>query len=167
MLDHGHRRIALIGPLKNDESIGRLRQEGYCKALADSGIEVDQDLICYMKEELYTYTMENGYAMTKELLESGTDFTAVYAMSDRMAVGVCKAIFDSGKRIPEDYSVVGFDGLDLSQFYNPTITTLRQPLEEMAEATIHMLFDVMRKKSGNRHVVFEGELIEGQSVRKI
>lgn len=167
LIRQGHRRIALIGPLKDDESIGCLRMEGYLKALQDHGIEADPALICYMKEEFGTYTMENGYVMTKELLASGADFTAAFAMSDSMAVGVCRAIFDEGKRVPEDYSVIGFDGLDIAQFYNPTIATLRQPMEEMAEATIRMLFDVIRKKSKNKHIVFEGKLIEGQSVKNI
>lgn len=167
LIRQGHRRIALIGPLKDDQSIGRLRMEGYLRALKDYGIEADPDLICYMQEELGTYTMENGYEMTKKLLESGTDFTAAFALSDRMAVGACKAIFDTGKTIPGDYSIVGFDGLDVAQFYNPTITTLRQPMEEMAEASIRMLFDVIRKKSKNRHIVFEGTMMDGQSVRML
>ena len=84
-----------------------------------------------------------------------------------MAVGACKAIFDAGKRVPEDYSIIGFDGLDIAQFYNPAITTLRQPMEEMAQATIRTLFDLIRKKSKNKHVVFDGELVEAQSVREI
>jgi len=167
LIGRGHKRIALVGPLKDDESIGRLRMEGYCRALKAHGIGVDDNLICRMKEDLDTYSMENGYAMMKELLESGADFTAVYALSDRMAIGACKAVFDSGKRVPEDYSVVGFDGLDLAGFYNPSITTLRQPLEEMAQEAIRMLFDVVEGRSKNRHIVFEGELIEGQSVKTV
>lgn len=167
LLKQGHKKIALIGPLRDDESIGRLRMEGYCKALKDYGVRTEENLICYMKEGLGTYTMENGYTMTKELLESGTEFTAVYAISDSMAIGACKAIFDSGKTVPEDYSVAGFDGMDVTRFYNPALTTLRQPVEEMAEATVRMLFDVIQKKNQNRHIIFDGELIEGQSVKKI
>ncbi len=111
--------------------------------------------------------MEAGYQMTDELLNAGREFTAVFAIADRMAVGACKAILDHGGRIPDQYSVAGFDGLDVAQFYNPSITTIRQPVEEMAEATIRMLLDVIRKKGKNRHLVFEGQLIEGQSVKNI
>lgn len=167
LLKQGHKKIALIGPLKEDESIGRLRMEGYYRALQDYGIRAEDDLVCHMKEGLGTYTMENGYAMTKELLDSGAEFTAVYAISDSMAIGACKAIFDSGRTVPGDYSVAGFDGMEITRFYNPALTTLRQPVEEMAEATIRMLFDAIQKKNKNRHIIFEGELIEGQSVKRI
>ena len=118
-------------------------------------------------ESIGRLRLENGYEMAKELLESGEEFTAIYAISDQMAVGACKAIFESGKSVPEDYSVTGFDGLDIAQFYNPSITTLRQPMEEMAEATIRTLLELIRKKSKNRHIVFDGELVEAQSVREI
>ena len=131
------------------------------------GINIDPSLVKYMRPELGSYTMENGYALTKELLEEEADFTALYVISDRMAIGACKAIFDSGKKVPEDYSVVGFDGLEMAQFYNPSITTLRQPMEEMAKATIHMLFEMIRKKGGRQRMLFEVELMEAQSVREI
>lgn len=167
LVEKGHRNIAILTSTEDDESIGKLRLQGYCEALRKHGISVNPKLIRYMKEDICTYTMENGYAITKELLESGEPFTAIYAISDRMAVGACKAIFDAGKRVPEDYSIIGFDGLDIAQFYNPAITTLRQPMEEMAQATIRTLFDLIRKKSKNKHVVFDGELVEAQSVREI
>lgn len=167
LISKGHKKIAILTSTEDDESIGRLRLEGYYRALKKHGIEVNPALVKYMNEEVGSYMMENGYEMAKELLESGEEFTAVYAISDRMAVGACKAIFESGKSVPEDYSVIGFDGLDIAQFYNPSITTLRQPMEEMAEATIQTLLDLIRKKSKNRHVVFDGELVEAQSVREI
>lgn len=162
----GHTKIATITPV-DDESIGNLRFNGYVNALRDNGIEVEKKLVRYMKDEIESYSMENGYAVTKELLESGEDFTAIYAICDSCAIGACKAIFDAGKKIPEDYSVVGFDGLDMAHYYNPSITTIRQPVEEMAEATIKILFDVIRNKTSAQHKTFQGELIIGQSTRAI
>ncbi len=167
LISKGHRKIAILNSTEDDESIGRLRLEGYYQALKKHGIKVNRALVRYMNEGIGSYTMENGYSMAKELLESGEEFTALYAISDRMAVGACKAIFDSNKSVPGDYSVVGFDGLDIAQFYNPSITTIRQPMEEMAEATIQILLDLIRKKSKNKHIVFDGELVEAQSVREI
>ena len=107
------------------------------------------------------------FNMTKKLLESNTEFTAIYAISDSMAIGVCKAILDYGYKIPQDYSVVGFDGLDIASYYNPSITTIRQPVEEMAKETIRILFDLINKKGKHKHKVFEGELIVRQSSSKI
>jgi len=163
----GHTKIATITAPMDDESIGNLRYNGYISALKNNGIEIQENLIRIMKAELYSYSMENGYAVTKELLESGEDFTAIYAISDSIAIGACKAIFDSGKRVPEDYSVVGFDGLDIAHYYNPSITTIRQPVEEMAEATIKILFDVIRKKKSAQHRTFQGELVIGNSVKSL
>lgn len=63
--------------------------------------------------------------------------------------------------------MAGFDGLDIAHYYNPTLTTIRQPVEEMAEATIRILFDVIRGKAGHQKRVFKAELVEGESTRKV
>ncbi len=149
----GHRKIAIITSLQEERGVGSLRYEGYCKALEKNGIALDKELVCYMKHDLASFSAENGYAVTQELLASGKEFTAVFAASDMTAIGVCKAILESGSRIPEDYSVVGFDGLDLTHFYHPSITTIHQPINDMVKAAIQMLFALME---GNR---YEGEQI--------
>ncbi len=163
----GHTKIATITASMEDESIGKLRHNGYTSALKANNIEVDKDLIRVMRDDIEGYSMENGYAVTKELLESGKDFTAIYAISDSIAIGACKAIFDAGKRVPEDYSIAGFDGMDMARYYNPSITTIRQPVEEMAEATIKILFDVIRNRTSAQQRMFQGELIIGQSTKSI
>lgn len=159
----GHRKIAIITASMADVSIGRLRYEGYKQALEDNGLELNEKLVGRMKENIESYSMENGYVVTKELLESGEDFTALFAVSDSLAVGACKAIFESGKSVPEDYSVAGFDGLDITFYYNPSITTIRQPVEEIAEETIKVLYDLINKKITHAHKVFPAELIVRES----
>ena len=161
----GHERILLLAAKPDDESIGKLRLEGYKKALADHGLPVIEENIIFMAPDVESYTMEGGYRSMKKALEEGKDFTAVFAISDSLAIGACKALFDAGKRIPEDYSVAGFDGLDITGYYNPTITTIRQPVEEMARATSKILFDVIRQRSGHKQMIFPGELVAGQSTR--
>lgn len=163
----GHTKIATITAPMDDESIGQLRYEGYVSAMRDNGIDIDKNLIRVMKDEIESYSMENGYAVTKELLESGEDFTAIYAISDSIAIGACKAIYDAGKSIPEDYSVAGFDGLDIAHYYNPSITTIKQPVEEMAEATVKILFDVIKNRTSAQQIVFPGELVVGKSTKAI
>jgi LacI family transcriptional regulator len=120
-----------------------------------------------MKQDIPEYTPENGYAVAKELLEDGVDFTALYVVSDNTAFGACKAILDAGKRIPEDYSVAGFDGIKLSRYYHPSLTTMRQPCEELAKESIQLLIDLIEGRKENQHKVFEAELLEGESVRRI
>lgn len=166
LLDLGHRRIAIITEGMEAQSVGKLRLEGYKDALRARGIEIDERLIYEVKEKKDPYSMENGYELTKELLNSGADFTAVFAIADFLAVGVCRALHEAGKRIPEDVSVAGYDGISIGEFYIPQLTTIRQPVEAMAEKTVKLLFDVIAGKSEHEHVVFPAELVERESTAK-
>lgn len=159
----GHRDIAIITASMDDVSIGKLRFEGYKQALKDNGLTFNPNLVRCMREDIESYSMENGYVVTKELLDSGETFSALFAVSDSLAVGACKAIFESGKSVPEDYSVAGFDGLDIAYYYNPSITTIRQPVEEIAEETIKVLFDLINKKTTHTHKTFPAELMIRES----
>lgn len=163
----GHKKIAIITASMDDESIGNLRLNGYLSALKDNNIQVNNKLIRFMKDDIDSYSMKNGYYVTKELIESGEEFSAIYAICDTVAIGACKAIFDSGKKVPDDYSVAGFDGIDMSHYYNPSITTIKQPVEDMAVETIKILFDLINNKDLAQHKIFQGELIVGQSTRRI
>ena len=111
--------------------------------------------------------MGNGYRQMQKVMTSGQDLTALFAVSDSVAIGACKAVFDAGKSVPQDYSIAGFDGLDIARYYNPAITTIRQPVEEMALATTKLLFDMIRNKAQNQQKVFKGELVVGQSTRTV
>lgn len=161
----GHEKIAILAATPYDESIGKLRLEGYRKALEDHGIMPKEDLCFHSSDDIECYTMANGYRLMKQLMESGQEATAVFAVSDSIAIGACKAVFDHGKNVPDDYSIAGFDGLDMAHYYNPTITTIRQPVEEMAHATIRILFDIIKKKSQNQQLIFQAQLLEGQSTK--
>jgi DNA-binding LacI/PurR family transcriptional regulator len=163
----GHKKILILTAPSDDESIGRLRLEGYKKALLDNGITPSPSLIIFSEECEECYTMENGYRMMNRVLNEQPEFTAVYAISDSIAIGACKAIFEHGMQIPEDYCMAGYDGLDIARYYNPSITTIRQPVEEMAKATIKILFDVIKNKAEHQKKVFRAELIEGESTRRV
>ena len=164
----GHKRIAIISAPPDDESIGKTRLEGYMKALVDNQIPFDEKLVRYKKDDtMDTFSMKYGYEVTKELVSSNIDCTAIFAISDSMAVGSSKAIFELGKRVPEDYSISGYDGMDISFYYNPSITTIRQPVEEMAQETIRILFDIIDGKVIRGRRTFEAELVVGQSTMNI
>lgn len=163
----GHKRIAILAASEGDKSISALRVEGYKKALRDHGIPIDEELIRYAKPDEDIYTMARGYNGAKRLLEENVEFTAIYAISDSLALGVCRALKEEGKRVPEDYSVVGFDGMDIASYYIPSITTIRQPVEEMGEAVAEILFDMIEKDAPIQHKIFEGELLVRESSRCI
>lgn len=167
LLEQGHKKIAILAAGKSDRSISKLRIQGYKNALIKRNIPINENLIRHTDDNESIQIIANGYKLMKELLDSDEEFTAVYSISDSMAVGASKAILESGKKIPEDYSVVGFDGLDITYYYNPSITTIRQPVEEMARETTKILFDLINNKIKNQHKVFDGELIVRQSTLKL
>lgn len=93
----GHKRILILAATQDDESIGRLRLEGYKKALVDNGIEPDEELCVFSGVGRDCYTMDYGFmSMSRILREKKVDFTAVYAISDSIAIGACKAITECG-----------------------------------------------------------------------
>lgn len=164
----GHKKIAIIRPLYSDRGIGRTRYNGYVRALKAHDIEIDPGLVLYMKDDIEAFTPANGYAVTRELLESGREFTALFTMSDTTAIGACKAILEAGKRVPDDYSVAGFDGIDMANYYHPSLTTICQPKEEMARASIKMLLDLIEDRPVRQNQqIFTAELLVGESTKQI
>lgn len=163
----GHKRIAMISGRSEDQAVGGLRLKGYRKALEDNGIEVDEELIRYMKYDIPEYSVANGYAVTKELLKSGVDFTAVYAISDLTAFGAYKAILEAGEKIPEDYSVIGFDGIETSKYFHPSLTTMVQPCEKMVKSSIQLLMDAINGNDEKKQLIFEADLCERDSVKEL
>jgi len=164
LFEKGHRRIAILTSSAEDRSVGRLRLEGYKLAMKKKGYEIDPQLIRYPVDPDNAYSASNGYEVTKSLLESGVECSAIFAVSDTMAFGVYKAILEAGKRIPEDYSVMGFDGLELSQYYHPSLTTIKQPVEEMVHASIEALMRAIDGDETKSQVFYEGVLLERESV---
>ena len=93
-----------------------------------------------------TYSFATGYKITKEILEKKTEFSALYATADTLAIGACRALKEAGLTVPDDISVAGFDGIDAGEYYIPSITTIRQPVEQLAAETAKMLFSLISGK---------------------
>jgi LacI family transcriptional regulator len=138
-IDHlaglGHRRIGLVGG-NREVSSGEQRYQGYLRSLADHGIEVDNDLITEG-----SFDHNGGYECMKKLLELKDKPTAVFASNDIMAIGAVSAIYESGLRIPQDISIVGFDDISFSRMMYPKLTTISQPKFETGIAATQMLFE--------------------------
>ena len=103
----------------------------------------------------------------QRLLAKTDDFTAVFAMSDVTAMGAIRAICEAGKRVPDDISVIGFDGIETGQYIVPRLTTIKQPDEQIAEHVVDIL---LKQIDGEINAIYEEAtfaLIEGDSVRKI
>src|SRR5699024_12519420 len=96
-----------------------------------------------------------------------SDLTAVFVTSDIMAIGASKAILSRGLRIPEDISIVGFDGIEYSEYFHPSITTVKQPIEEMGRKSAEILFHLIEDKKEQQHIVFKTELLKRESCKKL
>ena len=163
----GHEKIAMVVAEPNEQSIGKLRLDGYYEALQAHDIAINPNLVYQTTNEVGHFSMENGYRTTKRLIESGEEFTAVYAMADVLAIGAIRALLESGLRVPEDVSVAGYDGIDVSGYISPSLTTIRQPVEDMAKNTVKLLFDIIAGKKEHQHITFAGELLERESTKEI
>ncbi len=158
LIKKGHKNIALMIGEENDFCISWWRYKGYIKALKDNNIEPnDENLI------IGDYDSNVAYKVTLDFLKKRKDITAIFAISDIMAMGVAKAVIDSGLTVGKDISIVGFDGMNISRYYNPGITTIKQPMEEMAIKSVEILFDLLKNKCENQHVLLDTELIERES----
>ena len=134
LIENGHRRIAMVCDHKQSSSRSR-KLSVYRKLMAEIGEpervfnsgEADQDIL------------RAGYRQGCRLLEAGGDITAVFAVKDMMALGVIQALTEAGKRVPEQVSVIGYDGIDESGLPMVGLTTVAQPRMEMAEKIIGIL----------------------------
>lgn len=154
LLELGHRRIGVIGgPVAM--LCSRARISGYSAALASAGVEVDPALI-----RNGNFHHVGGYQAARELFELSEPPTAIFAGSDEQAFGVAEAARVTGRHIPEDLSIVGFDDLPISRWVSPALTTVRQPLAEMGRTAAEMLLTMIeRREPSGRQVELATELI--------
>jgi DNA-binding LacI/PurR family transcriptional regulator len=132
LLELGHRRIGMVGG-PDHILCCRARQDGYRAAMEAAGLVVDPGLI-----ERADLTRDDGRRAAKALLARPDRPTAVFACNDLQALGVYQAARDLGLGIPEDLSVVGFDDLPVVAWADPPLTTVHQPLTEMAVAATEL-----------------------------
>ena len=158
LIQKGHKNIALMIGEKNDFCVSWWRYKGYVKALEENDISFNHENLI-----IGDYDSTVSYNVTKELLKKSKDITAIFAISDFMAIGAAKAVTDSGLMVGKDRSIIGFDGMDVSCYYNPGITTIKQPKKEMAEKSVELLFDLLKGKCENKRVLLNTQLIERES----
>lgn len=163
LINQGHRKIAALVPSCSDRSISELRYNGYRAALFSADIPFDKNLVV---ETSGCFEMEDAYRGTLELLDRGAAFTALFTLSDTMAMASMKALWDRGIRVPEDVSVVGVDGLTMSRYYTPVLTTMVQPGEELGRESVAILMEMLRGE-GPRQTTLRASLRVGGSCRQL
>jgi len=158
LISLGHRKPAILLVKTESLSVIELRLNGYKQALAHHGIDFNENWVLTAEN----FSMKASYDTTASAIRTSHDFTAIFAISDVLAVGAIKALTDSGFRVPDDISLIGFDGQDIAFYYDPVITTISQPVEQMAQKAADQLFRLMRGEK-HRQIEFNGILIEGNS----
>ena len=140
LLGLGHTRIAHIAGTPGHPDAAD-RQAGYCRALTDAGIAVNEHLIVAGQ-----LNEESGLIGVEELLARGEQFTAIFAANDQSAYGAMLGLFNHGYRIPNDMSLVGFDDQFLSAYTLPPLTTVRQPSIDMGRAAAESLLRLLKNE---------------------
>jgi len=156
----GHRRIAHIADRAPFSERAVDRTFGYKRALRQAGIRLEESWIAAADNSFL-----GGYEAMQSLLDTGRERpTAVFAFNDLMAVGALRAIRERGLSVPGDVAVVGFDGIDLGQYTNPTLTTIDHPRHELGRLAVEMVLDRLegREPDLTEHVL-PGRLVVRES----
>ena len=135
LLEAGHRRIAhLAGPARFSTTMDRL--QGYSGALASFGVAVDPLLVANGD-----FSRDGTYDSCLRIIDSGADFTAIFAANDLMAIGALAALRDRGLEVPRDVSVVGFDDISIARDLTPPLTTVAVPMNEMGRRAMRLILE--------------------------
>ncbi len=142
----GRKRIVFIGDPSDEHPEFKLRYEGYCKALREAGLPVDEQFLVIAKNQETA-----GYDAMTGLLESGLEFDALFAVTDLIAFGALKCLRKNGVNVPRDISVVGFDDLPAATYFSPSLTTIRQDTRLAAEALVKNLIGLINGEEVQSH----------------
>ena len=159
----GHRRIGILGGDFDKSYTSHQRFLGCEQSFSEHGAVLDVEH-CYEKAR---FSFGSACRAMKRLIGKFPDVTAVFAMSDVMAIGAIRALRDLGYRVPEDVSVIGFDGTSLAEYYNPKLATIKQQHQTLANRSIEILFGQIELKKEPIHEIVPFEFVNGESIRVI
>lgn len=162
LIKHGHKNIGVIGG-SLDSQVSCYRYEGFVNAMKENNLDFDFD----SSYQISKYSMDGGFSAVEKLIEKNKSITAIFAMSDVMAMGACRKLHEIGYHVPKDISIVGYDGIKLGEFFFPRLTTIKQNEDELVEKGVSILLDCIERNTGSVHIHVPFELVEGESVRKI
>ena len=158
LIAQGHSKIAVLGgPATSFPS--RMRRLGAQDAMEQAGLTFDDRLY-----GLSNYDFESAYHAMNSLLARRAEFTALFAMSDVIAFGAIRALVSAWFRVPQDVSVIGFDGITMSRYCVPVMTTIVQPSEQIALQSIELLINQIEHGAPAQTITLQPELQQGESV---
>jgi DNA-binding LacI/PurR family transcriptional regulator len=148
LLEVGRRRIAFLGGSHHATTEVRLRYQGYAEALQEAGYSPDPAL-CADGD----YSQQSGYTAMQQLLSLTPEPDAVFVCCDLIAIGAMEAIRESGRHVPHDIAVVGFDDIPSASHCSPPLTTIRQDACKMGEILVHNLVQYLKDKIITKAIV--------------
>ncbi|MFC4600632.1 LacI family DNA-binding transcriptional regulator [Cohnella hongkongensis] len=157
LIKNGCKRIAYISNSSSSYD-HKLRYKGYMQALNDYGYKSASNLNVNGK-----FTIDDGYRATKLLIAQRNLPDAIFYANDEMAVGGMQAFKESGIRVPEEISVIGFDDILLAEYMNPPLTTIRQPKYEVGSLAAHLILQLLDGKSIDHEYMLPTELVVRKS----
>ena len=160
LLQRGHRKIAVFGGERSGQDSLALRALGVMDAFESMGLRFEDDR--YVKTRL---TLADAYASALDYFKRCPDTTAAFCMSDTAALGVIRALADLGLRVPQDVSVMGVDGIEIGRYTTPSLSTVVQPVQEIARQSMHVLAGLMENGSAPKHVTVTAALEIRESVQ--
>ena len=163
LISLGHKKIAVVGGHRRYSDASLKRWEGTLDAMNAHGLTIDPEA----DYATVYFSPEGGCTGTAELLRRKREFTAIFAMSDLMAMGVIRTLRDHGIRVPEDVSVMGFDGIPLGEFTIPRLTSVAQPAVDMARRCVELLLDTIENEAPARHEAAAFTLLYRESTGKV
>jgi LacI family transcriptional regulator len=156
----GHKRIAFIrGDLRTD--LSRTRFLTYVNLI--SQFSEYNDNFVFQGD----FSLESGYEVAQKVIELKEKPTAIVSSGDLMAIGLMRGLKEKGIKIPEDISIIGYDGFEIGRYIGVPLTTIKQDFLKMANETVDMLFEMIENKIVLEPRILEVELIIGESVRQM
>lgn len=162
-IDKGHKKIGFLTGQLHENGVIKKRLEGYKRALMEAGIEYDE-------KRIYEGTVdyETGRAIAHKIVANNDDITCLVTTADVLAIGALKGFTEAGVSVPNDYSLVGFDDLEISRFISPGLTTVRQDISEKGSLATKLLFDTIENpKIESKDIVLPFSLVERGSIKRM
>jgi LacI family transcriptional regulator len=163
LIAQGHRKFVIVGGDREVSDTSRLRYEGCLQSFRKHGIEYDEEL----DYRGVRFSYQDGYNATQQLIANERKFTALFAISDVMAIGAIRALHNNGLRVPRDVSVMGFDGLMLGSFLVPQLSTVIQSARKMAQRSVEILINQIEHGTPSSHEAVPYALHQRESTRRI
>ncbi len=155
LIKTGHTRIATVSSVNGYPST-RMRLKGYYDALQEAGLPIREE---YVRYGSFDYSFQSGVIAAQGLLAMEQRPTAIFCISDMLALGAINGVQTIGLRVPEDVSILGFDDVEHATMFRPHITTMAQPCYQLGECAAELLYDLLRGEGAQqREVMLPSEL---------